>query len=46
MAQLIGSSRESVTRTLTEFKKRGTAELHGSTLLIWDKAALESLAAQ
>ncbi|HEX8814432.1 MAG TPA: Crp/Fnr family transcriptional regulator [Terriglobales bacterium] len=44
IAQLIGSSRETVTRTLADFKKRHVAELHGSTLLIWKRAELEGLA--
>src|SRR5208337_3787808 len=44
IAQLIGSSRETVTRTLAEFKRRGVAELHGSTLLVRNQAALEGLA--
>jgi CRP/FNR family transcriptional regulator len=45
IAQLIGSSRETVTRTLTELKKRHVAELHGSTLLVRNRSALEGLAA-
>jgi CRP/FNR family transcriptional regulator len=45
MAELIGSTRESVTRILTEFKKRHLIELNDSTLLLWNKPALESLAA-
>jgi CRP/FNR family transcriptional regulator, cyclic AMP receptor protein len=44
IAQLIGSSRETVTRALGEFKKRRVAELNGSTLLVRNKAALEALA--
>jgi CRP/FNR family transcriptional regulator, cyclic AMP receptor protein len=44
IAQLIGSSRETVTRTLADFKKRHVAELHGSTLLIRNRSALEGLA--
>jgi len=43
MAQLIGTSRETVTRTLSEFKKRHVLELTGSTLVIRNKAALENL---
>jgi len=43
IAQLIGSSRETVTRILGEFKKRHLLELHGSTLLVRNLAALESL---
>lgn len=45
IAQLIGSTRETVTRTLSDLKKRAIAELTGSTLLIRNPAALESLAA-
>ncbi len=43
ISQLIGSSRETVSRTLAEFKKNRVAELKGSTLMIHDKAALERL---
>ncbi|MFZ0478012.1 MAG: Crp/Fnr family transcriptional regulator [Terriglobales bacterium] len=43
LAQLIGSSRETVTRILGDFKRRGVVELHGATLLIRKPAALESL---
>jgi CRP/FNR family cyclic AMP-dependent transcriptional regulator len=45
IAQLIGTSRETVTRTLSEFKKQHIIELNGSTLVLRNKAALESLAA-
>jgi CRP/FNR family transcriptional regulator, cyclic AMP receptor protein len=45
MAQLIGTSRETVTRTLSEFKKQRVLEVTGSTLLIRNKAALEKLVA-
>lgn len=43
IAQLIGTSRETVTRTLGELKKRGVLELTGSTLLILNRAELEAL---
>src|SRR5262249_46797319 len=43
MAQLIGTSRETVTRTLSEFRKRRVLELNGSTLVIRNKVALERL---
>jgi CRP/FNR family transcriptional regulator len=43
MAQLIGTSRETVTRTLSEFKKQRVLEVNGSTLVIRNKAALERL---
>jgi CRP/FNR family transcriptional regulator len=43
VAQLIGTSRETVTRTLGELKKRKVLELNGSTLVIRDKGALEKM---
>jgi CRP/FNR family cyclic AMP-dependent transcriptional regulator len=43
MAQLIGTSRETVTRTLSQFKKQRVLELAGSTLVIRNKAALQRL---
>jgi CRP/FNR family transcriptional regulator len=43
IARLIGSSRETVTRTFGEFKRQGLLELSGATLVIRDTAALRSL---
>ena len=43
MAQLIGTSRETVTRTLSDFRKQRVLELKGSTLIIRNKPALERL---
>ena len=43
LAQLIGTSRETVTRTLGELKKQRVLELTGSTLLIRNRAALQGL---
>jgi CRP/FNR family cyclic AMP-dependent transcriptional regulator len=43
IAQLIGTTRESVTRILSQFKKRRIMEVAGSTLHILNKAALEKL---
>lgn len=43
VAQLIGTSRETVTRTLGELKKRKVLELNGSTLVIRNKQALEKM---
>lgn len=43
IAQLIGTSRETITRTLAQFRKRNIVELKGSTLLIHNKAALERM---
>ena len=45
MAQMIGSSRETVTRLLSELKKRKLIRLEGSTLVIRNRPALEALAA-
>ena len=43
IAQLIGTSRESVTRTLGELKRQHILELSGSTLTVRNKTALEGL---
>ncbi len=43
IAQIIGTSRETVTRLLASFRKKQVAILKGSTLLIRNKAALERL---
>jgi CRP/FNR family cyclic AMP-dependent transcriptional regulator len=45
MAQMIGSSRETVTRLLSDLKKKEFIRLEGSTLVIRNKTALEALAA-
>jgi CRP/FNR family cyclic AMP-dependent transcriptional regulator len=45
IAQLIGTSRESITRTLSEFRKMEIVELKGSTLIIRNKTALGRLVA-
>lgn len=45
IAQLIGTTRETVTRTLSELKRQRIIELNGSTLLLRNEPALESLAA-
>lgn len=44
IGQIIGMSRETVTRTLADFRKRRIAELHGSTLMIENTLALQELA--
>ena len=41
IAAFIGTTRETVTRTLSEFKSQHLVELHGSTLVIGDREALE-----
>ncbi len=43
ISQLIGTSREAVTRTLSDFKKKGVAELKGATPIIRNRAGLEEL---
>jgi CRP/FNR family transcriptional regulator len=43
MAQMIGSSRETVTRVLSELKKKEIIRLEGSTLIIRDRPGLEAL---
>ena len=43
IAQLIGTSRETVTRVLGEFRQKKLAQLRGSTLLILDKPGLERM---
>jgi len=42
IGQIIGSSRETVTRTLADFRNSSLAVLHGSTLVIQNRPALES----
>ena len=44
IGQIIGMSRETVTRTLASFRKQHIAELAGSTLLIRNMPAIEKLA--
>lgn len=45
MAQSIGTSRETVTRLFAEFKKKRWIDIRRSTLVVQNRAALESLAA-
>jgi CRP/FNR family transcriptional regulator, cyclic AMP receptor protein len=44
IAEFIGTTRETVTRTLSDFKTRHLIIVQGSTLIIPDHAALESIA--
>jgi CRP/FNR family transcriptional regulator len=44
MAQRIGSSRETVTRLLSDLKKKRLIRLEGSTLVIRDRSGLQQLA--
>ncbi|HLJ25448.1 MAG TPA: Crp/Fnr family transcriptional regulator [Candidatus Angelobacter sp.] len=45
IAQLMGTSRETITRTLSELRKKDIVEIKGSTLIIHNKPALERLVA-
>src|SRR5580692_12712085 len=42
IAQIIGASRETVTRLFSDFKKKQLLQVKGSTIVIKNKAALES----
>jgi CRP/FNR family transcriptional regulator len=44
IAQLIGTSRETVTRALADLKKKQLVQVKGSTVVLRNKAALEKLA--
>ena len=44
MAQRIGSSRETVTRLLSNLKKKGLIRIEGATLVIRDRTGLEAMA--
>ncbi|MGA7616832.1 MAG: Crp/Fnr family transcriptional regulator [Thermoanaerobaculia bacterium] len=44
IAQMIGTSRETVTRLLSDFRQRQILEITGSKLVVRDKAALEVMA--
>lgn len=43
VAQMIGTTRETVTRLLSDFKRKNIIEVKGSTILVLEKAKLESL---
>lgn len=43
IAEFIGSTRETVTRTLSDFRNRNLVTLKGSTLMISNRAGLENL---
>jgi len=43
IAEFVGTTRETVTRTLSEFKNKHLVVLQGSTLTISDRAALEGI---
>lgn len=43
IAQMVGASRETVTRLFADFKKKDLVQVKGSTLIIKNKAGLESI---
>ena len=43
ISQLVGTSRETITRLLSEFRRNSMAELKGSTLIIHNRPALRNL---
>ena len=43
IAQMVGTTRETVTRLLSDFKRRKIVEVKGSTILVTDKMELEKL---
>jgi|SRR5580765_2599248 len=45
IAQLTGTSRETITRVLSDFRKKDIVEFKGATLIIHNKPALEQLVA-
>ncbi len=45
IGEFIGATRETVTRTLSEFKNKNLVSLEGSTLLICNRPALETIGA-
>jgi CRP/FNR family transcriptional regulator len=44
IAQMIGTSRETVTRLFADLKKRQIIQAKGSTLMVHNKAALKAMA--
>jgi CRP/FNR family cyclic AMP-dependent transcriptional regulator len=44
ISQLVGTSRETITRLLSDFRRNELAELKGSTLIIHNRPALRSMA--
>jgi len=43
IAEMIGTTRETVSRLFAEFKKKDLLQLKGATLVIRNKAALEKM---
>jgi CRP/FNR family transcriptional regulator len=45
IAEFVGTTRETITRTLSDFKTRNLVTLQGSTMMISNRAALEAIGA-
>jgi CRP/FNR family cyclic AMP-dependent transcriptional regulator len=43
IAEIVGTSRETVTRLFKDFKRKKLVEVHGATLLVMDKPGLQQL---
>jgi CRP/FNR family cyclic AMP-dependent transcriptional regulator len=43
ISQLVGTSRETITRLLSEFRRNEPAELRGSTLIIRNRGAMRKM---
>ncbi len=43
MANLIGSTRETISLTLSQFKKRGLVDMDGRALILRDRDGLQAL---
>ena len=43
IAQMIGTTRETVTRLLSDFKRKKIIDVKGSSVFVMEKASLESM---
>jgi len=43
MSQLVGTSRETITRLLSEFRRNALAEVDGTMLIIHNRSALKTM---
>jgi len=44
LAQMVGTTRETVTRVLARFRKQGFIQVRGATILVYNMAALQDIA--
>lgn len=44
LAQMVGTTRETVTRVLARFRKQGLIQVRGATILVYNMAALQNIA--